>query len=103
MPGRRVEIPLSAYYPNMSANLGPGHIPLLTAISQGRVTHNGVIIGSCYYLDGEPIGTMQVHTLVRLALVETRDRRAWLTPDGERALAGWDEDAWWREFRARGR
>jgi hypothetical protein len=70
--------------------IGPGHIPFLTAIGEGRVTHNGRIIGSCYYLDGEPIGTWQVRSLVRRALVETRDGAARLTPDGERALADWE-------------
>lgn len=79
--------------------IGPGHIPFLTAVAEGRVTHNGVIVGSCYFLDGEPIGTLQVKSLYRLALVETRDGRAWLTPDGEKALAEWDEGAWWREHR----
>jgi hypothetical protein len=83
--------------------VGPGHIPLLTAIYRGRVTRSVTDgISAHYWLDDQPLGTNQVRALAKLGLVDVPMVGApSVTADGHRVLREWDAEEWWRRWRER--
>lgn len=79
--------------------VGPGHIPLLSAISEGLVTKEGRGQGSQYLFCGEPglVGNNDINGLARLRLVDApMGASPCITPDGRRVLEQFNEGEWWR-------
>lgn len=66
--------------------VGPGHLPLLSAIAEGLVTREPGVYAP-YMFDGDTVGTNQVRALARLGLVQVRlSGPPTITEDGERVL-----------------
>jgi hypothetical protein len=81
--------------------VGPGTIPLLEAVAEGRVTRGGSLsFWAPYLLDGQPVGNSDIRSLARKDLIHApMSGPPRITADGAHVLRDWDEQAW-REWRA---